>query len=97
MMHIKSRPRPGERSKPLDIGGVSYKRLSYMDSISGYQGMLYQRLDTNELIVAHRGSEFDREPWRDGLVADGGMVAARHNAQAADAIEFTRHALETAE
>ncbi|MCW0392237.1 MULTISPECIES: hypothetical protein [Xanthomonas] len=92
----KKPPETGERSKPVDIGGVSYKRLSYMDSASGYQGILYQRLDTKELIVAHRGSEFDRQPWRDGLVADGGMVATRHNAQAADAIEFTRHALETA-
>jgi hypothetical protein len=31
------------------------------------------------------------------LLADGGMVLTRHNAQVADAIELTRHALEMAE
>ncbi|PPT92964.1 DUF6792 domain-containing protein [Xanthomonas theicola] len=89
-------PETGEKSKPVAIGGASYKRLSYMDSPSGYQGILYQRLDTNELIVAHRGTEPRRELISDGLLADGGMVATRHNTQAADAIEFTQHALEYA-
>ncbi|WP_295949677.1 hypothetical protein [uncultured Xanthomonas sp.] len=87
----------GEDSKPVVIGGVAYKRLEYVDRPSGYQGMLYQRLDTGDLVVAHRGTEFDRQPLLDGLGADGGMVATRHNAQVADAIQFTKHALELAE
>ncbi|WP_249027704.1 lipase family protein, partial [Xanthomonas cucurbitae] len=48
-------------------------------------------------VVVHRGSEFDRQPILDGALADGGMVATRHNAQVADAIAFTRGALEYAE
>lgn len=28
----------GPDSSPVDIGGVSYKRLEYMDRPSGYQG-----------------------------------------------------------
>ncbi|WP_095094099.1 DUF6792 domain-containing protein [Pseudomonas sp. Irchel 3A5] len=83
----------GVDSGPVDIGGVFYKRLEYRDSPSGYQGVIYQRVDTNELIVAHRGTETERELKQDGVYTDGGMVAARHNRQAAEAIELTRHAL----
>ncbi|TYD34645.1 hypothetical protein CEK63_11190 [Xanthomonas sontii] len=34
---------------------------------------------------------------RDGLAVDGGMVMTRHNAQVADAVAFTSHALEYAD
>ncbi|KWV14811.1 lipase [Xanthomonas translucens pv. translucens] len=95
---VYSKPREvGERSNPVNIGGVSYKRLEYVDSPSGYQGIIYQRVDSGEIVVAHRGSEFGRQPIQDGLLADGGMVATRHNAQAADAIELTRHAMNMAQ
>lgn len=87
----------GRNSKAVDIGGVFYKRLEYVDRPSGYQGILYQRMDSGELIVAHRGTEFDRQPLRDGLAVDGGMVMTRHNAQVADAVAFTSHALEYAD
>ncbi|MBB3834242.1 hypothetical protein FHR55_002464 [Xanthomonas arboricola] len=87
----------GPDSSPVDIGGVSYKRLEYMDRPSGYQGIIYQRADTGEIVVAHRGTEFDRQPKQDGLYADGGMVTGRHNNQAADAVELTQHALKYAE
>ncbi|MCW0435632.1 hypothetical protein [Xanthomonas sacchari] len=87
----------GRNSKAVDIGGVFYKRLEYVDRPSGYQGILYQRMDSGELIVAHRGTEFDRQPLRDGLAVDGGMVMTRRNAQVADAVAFTSHALEYAD
>ncbi|WDK83948.1 DUF6792 domain-containing protein [Xanthomonas campestris] len=83
----------GLDSRPADIGGITYKRLEYVDSPSGYQGIIYQRIDTNEIIVAHRGTETERELKQDGVYTDGGMVAARHNRQAAEAIELTKHAL----
>ncbi|WP_349656262.1 DUF6792 domain-containing protein [Xanthomonas sp. 10-10] len=83
----------GPVSRPVNIGGITYKRLEYVDSPSGYQGMVYQRIDTNEIIVAHRGTETERELKQDGVYADGGMVAARHNRQAAEAIELTKQAL----
>ncbi|CTP85148.1 hypothetical protein XTPLMG728_0786 [Xanthomonas translucens pv. poae] len=71
-----SKPREtGEDSSPVNIGGASYKRLDYIDRPSGYQGVLYQRVDTRELIVVHRGTEFHRQPLRDGLYADSGMIA----------------------
>ncbi|WP_329957127.1 DUF6792 domain-containing protein, partial [Xanthomonas melonis] len=54
-------------------------------------------VDTNEIVVAHRGTETERELKQDGVYTDGGMVAARHNHQAAEAIELTRHAIEISE
>ncbi|MCL1536497.1 DUF6792 domain-containing protein, partial [Xanthomonas nasturtii] len=83
----------GPNSAPEIIGGISYRRLEYVDSPSGYQGIIYQRVDTNEIIVAHRGTETERELKQDGVYTDGGMVAARHNRQAAEALELTKHAL----
>lgn len=76
--------------------GVEYEVLEYMDRPSGYQGAIYQRVDTGEIVVAHRGTEFDREATKDGLIADGGMVTMGVNAQVKDAMELTRRALEHA-
>ncbi|MCD0277437.1 hypothetical protein JWH04_00275, partial [Xanthomonas melonis] len=86
-------PETGENSRTVVIGDVSYKRLEYVDSPSGYQGIIYRRIDTNEIVVAHRGTETERELKQDGVYTDGGMVAARHNRQAAEAIELTKDAL----
>lgn len=77
--------------------GTNYKILAYVDKPSGYQGTIFQREDTHEIIVAHRGTEFTREPLRDGLLTDGGMVFSRANQQAADAIALTGRALDLAE
>lgn len=86
----------GPGSRPEEIGGGLYKRLKYVDSPSGYQGIVYQRVDTREIIVAHRGTETDRQLKEDGLYTDGGMVATRYNNQAAEALELTRYALDYA-
>ena len=84
--------------KPETIGGHKYKILDHYDNPrTGYQGTIYQRVDTNEIIVAHRGTEFDREALKDGLLADGGMVLSRSNLQASDAIALTRKALQLAQ
>ncbi|KRB03462.1 hypothetical protein [Lysobacter sp. Root690] len=77
----------------IEREGVKYKVLEYMDRPSGYQGAIYQRVDTGEIVVAHRGTEFDREAKKDGLIADGGMVTRGLNAQVDDAMELTKHAL----
>ncbi|RFF52311.1 DUF6792 domain-containing protein [Xanthomonas campestris] len=83
----------GPTSPIVDIGGIPCRRLDYVDKPSGYQGVIYERADTGEMVVVHRGSEFDRQPILDGALADGGMVATLHNAQVADAIEYTQRAL----
>jgi len=79
------------------LDGVPYKVLEYVDNPrNGYQGAIYQRTDTGEVVVAHRGTEFGREPLQDGALTDGGMVFARVNAQADDAIALTERAKEIA-
>lgn len=71
------------------IGGVKYEVLAYVDRPSGYQGAVYQRVDTGEVIVAHRGTEFDRQRWLDLVKTDGLMAFSRFNPQADDAIALT--------
>lgn len=84
-------------NREATIGGVQYKVLAVADSKFGYQGAIYERLDTREIIVAHRGTEFDRQKFDDLLLTDGGMVATRSNRQARDAIALTRQALDYAD
>jgi hypothetical protein len=76
--------------------GERYKILAHVDKPSGYQGTIYQRENTGEIVVAHRGTEFGREPLQDGVLTDGGMVFTRANQQAQDAIDLTRSALDSA-
>ena len=82
--------------KSTVVEGVRYQVLAHVDSRSGYQGTVYQNEATRDIVVAHRGTEFGREFWRDGISADGGMVARRANSQASDAIALTRLALQLA-
>lgn len=78
----------------VESGGVRFYVRAHVDNPeTGYQGTVYQRRDTGELVVAHRGTEFDREAFKDGALADGGMVLNRSNLQAEDAIALTRRAL----
>ncbi|TPG11782.1 hypothetical protein EAH75_10880 [Rhodanobacter glycinis] len=80
----------------VTLGGVQYEVQDYTDNPrTGYQGTAYKRLDTGEVVIAHRGTEFDREPVHDGGV-DAGMVLVGVNAQTADAMAFTRKVLEEA-
>lgn len=80
-------------NKEVVLDGVAYKVLEYVDNPrNGYQGTVYQRVDSGEIVVAHRGTEFERERWNDLLKTDGAMVLGRINPQAEDAIALTRWA-----
>ncbi|WP_019660281.1 XVIPCD domain-containing protein [Stenotrophomonas hibiscicola] len=81
---------PG-KEELVAINGHKYKILEHVDNrLNGYQGTIYQRVDTNEIVVAHRGTE---QIARDAILTDGGMVVARTNVQAPDAIALTQRAL----
>ncbi len=83
--------RPPGRSEPITLGGVDYRILEHVDGKrTGYQGTIYQRLDSGEIVVAHRGTE---QIWYDGVVTDGSMVLSRLNPQAEEAIELTWRAV----
>ncbi|MGY3231879.1 hypothetical protein ACVWWJ_003363 [Luteibacter sp. HA06] len=83
-----------ELKKEITLGGVAYKAIDFMDDpATGFQGTAYRRLDTNEVVIAYRGTEFGREPVHDGGV-DAGMVLTGVNAQAHDAATFTQRVLD---
>ena len=85
---------PKDSGLDVAAGGVQYVVRAHVDNPrTGYQGTIYQRKDTGEIVVAHRGTEFDREALKDGVLADAGMVLSRSNLQADDAIALTRQAL----
>jgi len=82
--------------KEFDRGGITYKAIDTLDDPrTGLQATAYQRIDTQEIIIAYRGTEFDREPLHDGGV-DAGMVLTGINAQEGEAAAFTKRVLERA-
>lgn len=96
--HVYRPPRkvnPNEPERAI-IAGVEYEVLSRSDSSTGYQGAIYLNLETNRIIVAHRGTEFDRQPMLDGGI-DAAMVTARVNAQLGDALALTKQAIKLAD
>ena len=77
----------------IAIGGNLYKVLAvHNNPKTDYQGAIYQDIRTNEIIVAHRGTE----SMIDAKV-DLKMVLDRVNIQAEDAAKLTREALRLAE
>ena len=68
--------------------GHQYRVLENMsNSRTGYQGTIYQDLNSGEIIVAHRGTESMRD-----VSVDIAMVQSRTNAQLNDAMRLTEHA-----
>ncbi|RMH93138.1 DUF2974 domain-containing protein [Lysobacter pythonis] len=85
---------PGEE-EPVISGGVKFEVLEHVENrFNGYAGTIYQRVDTGEIVVAHRGTN---EVLRDGILTDAGMVISRMNAQQDDALELTKRALQEAQ
>ncbi|WP_318263562.1 lipase family protein [Xanthomonas retroflexus] len=76
----------------VTIAGIEYEILARRDSSTGYQGIVYRKVETDEVIIAHRGTEFDRQALLDGGI-DAAMVTARINAQLDDALALTRQAI----
>ena len=89
------------RKEPYAIGGVEYKALEhYSNPRTGYQGTIYQRMDTGDIVVAHRGTEGNKL-WegivKDGVFVDGAMVLKEVNPQLQDALALTQRAIQHAE
>ena len=85
-----------ESNHEVVLGDVKYKTFDIEDNpTTGFQATAYQRVDTGEVIIAYRGTEFDREPVHDGIV-DAGMALAGVNAQKHDADVFTQRVMEKA-
>ncbi len=83
-------------NEPIKLDGVTYKAIDYMDDPkTGFQATAYKNVATNEIVIAYRGTEFDREPKQDGMV-DAGMALDGVNAQTADSIAFTKRVMDRA-
>lgn len=100
--HVYDRPtRPLRQGETFNVGqgphGLTVNVLRVVDDPrTGYQGAVYEDRRTGALIIAHRGTEFGREPWQDGALADGGMVTSRLNLQMPAAMALTQWAVEHA-
>lgn len=82
--------------KSTILDGVEYKAIDTMNNPrSGFQATAYERVDTGEIVIAYRGTEFDREPVQDGGV-DAAMVLTGVNLQTADSEAFTKRVLAAA-
>ena len=97
--HVYKPQRAGMRNahenEAVILEGVKYDILEHASNKeNGYQGTIYQKTSTGEIIVAHRGTE---QAIKDGLITDGGMILARSNNQRPDAIALTQRALERAQ
>lgn len=83
-------------NKPKELGGITYEAIDVENNPrTGFQATAYKRMDTGEIVIAYRGTEFDREPVQDGGV-DAGMVLAGVNLQTANSEAFTERVLEKA-
>lgn len=93
--NIRTVTKEGEEG--IRISGNRYKILAIHNNRStGYHGTVYQDVRSNEIIVAHRGTEPVLDDWLDAYV-DWKMVSNSVNYQAADSEKLTRMALEKAE
>jgi len=75
-----------------DAPGTPFEVFRIIDKFSGYHGVIYRHKITDELVVAHRGTEFDGDPIRDLIAADGQMALLMLNQQ----LDGAREAVELA-
>lgn len=83
-------------NKTVELDGITYRVIDAADDpITGFQAQAYVREDVQpqQVIVAFRGTEFDRQPVRDGGV-DAGMVLTGINLQSGDALAFTKRVMD---
>jgi len=72
--HKVGRRAPGQE-EVVPLNGHNYKVLEHVNNRqNGYQGTIYQREDTGEIIVSHRGTE---EILQDAVLADGIALTQR--------------------
>jgi hypothetical protein len=95
---VDKRPPSGAVTyKEVTLDGVTYKPIAHADNPeNGFQATAYERQDgSHSVVIAYRGTEFDREPRQDGLT-DAGMAIKGVNAQTADSEAFTKRVLDQA-
>ena len=78
------------REDSAPIGNHRYRVLKvHANPKTGYYGAAFQDVETNEIIIAHRGTEHPKEDVRD-MLADANMAMRQMNSQAEDAVALTK-------
>lgn len=73
----------------ITLNGITYKLLEQKSNESnGYFGAIYQRTDTNEFVVVHRGTDDTKD-----AKTDMQMVRDHSNRQYKDAEALTKQAM----
>ena len=75
------------------IDGVQYEVVDALHTKSGYDGYILHRKDTNELIVAHRGTWPEKGALTTDVLSDLGMAVSQANNQYPDAKRLTEMAM----
>lgn len=70
--------------------------LRVIGKASGYHGVIYQNKETQELVVVHRGTEFEGDKIRDLAITDAQMALFKVNQQLDGARETVELAIELA-
>ena len=85
--------RSPDRPEKLTLGGHDYYVLEHASNPqTGYQGTIYQDINSGEIIVAHRGTKDGTD-----IGADIDMVRSKTNNQINDAMRLVEHAKDYAE
>lgn len=87
-----------EKNKKVTLDGITYRVIDTASNPkTGFQAQAYERMDVHphQVIIAYRGTEFDREPVHDGGV-DAGMVLAGVNLQTEDSTRFAEKVISEA-
>ena len=61
--------------------GAEYDVIKVKNDVTGYFGVVFQNVNTLEIVVAHRGTEIPDDAFRDLLTADGQMGLLGRNQQ----------------
>ena len=87
----------GPTYRNITLDGVTYKPLQHADDPrTGFQATSYEVQDgSHTVVIAYRGTEFDREPRQDGIT-DARMAIQGINNQSPDADAFTKSVLDRA-
>ena len=63
----------------------AFELVSESNRASGYRGFIFRNNITKDYVVAHTGTEFDTDKFRDGLLTDAQMWLMKVNQQLDDA------------
>lgn len=75
------------------LRGTPFTILRTIDKPAGYHGVIYRNEITHEIVVAHRGTEFEKDMLRDLGTADVQMALLKVNEQVHGAREAVELAL----